>query len=347
MAKKQIRAAVIGLGWPGKEHLKGYKACADVEVAAVCDWDAALLGTVAAEFGVTRTYTDYKEMLAKERLDAVSVCVPNYEHAELAIDGVKAGANVLCEKPPAMTVAEARAMAAAAQKAKRVLMYALVMRFFPETRFIKDMVTAGELGDIYLAKAGYTRRRGIPLGKDGWFVDKARAGGGAMIDIGVHALDCVWYLMGTPAPVSVTGSAYRKFGHTVPAGTKYDVDDAALALITFANGATLYLEASWAWNLPGGATKMLAGTKGGAQLDPLKVYTEKNGVVVDTALGDASIPAGYGGAPANPFVAEVQHFVDVIRGRTQLLATPEQGVQLMQMLTGVYQSSESGREVRL
>ncbi len=345
--KGKIKAAVIGLGWPGKEHLKGYLACPGVEVAALCDWDEPLLKSVAEQYKIAKTYTDYRKMLADEDLDAVSVCVPNYEHAELTIAALKAGTNVLCEKPPAMSVAEAKTMAQTASKSKRMLMYALVMRFSPETRFAKDMITAGELGDIYLAKAGYTRRRGIPLGRANWFVDSERSGGGAMIDIGVHALDCVWYLMGNPKPVSVSGVTYQKFGHCVPKGVKYDVDDASMALVKFENGASLFLEASWAWNLPGGATKQLAGTKGGLQLDPLRIHTEKKGIVVDTTLGDKSIPAGYGGAPENPFVGEVMHFCDAIRGKAKLIATAEQGVQLMQMLRGIYESSESGREVRM
>jgi len=346
---KKIGVSIIGLGWPGVEHLKGYRACDDCEVVALCDWDEHLLEKVAGEYSVAadRTYSDYREMIARDDVDAVSVCVPNYEHAELTLECLSAGKHVLCEKPPAMTADEARGMAEAAGREGRVLMYALVMRFTPETRFLKGLIDAGELGEIYLAKAGYTRRRGIPLGKDNWFVDRARSGGGAMIDIGVHALDCVWYLMGTPRPVSVSGSAYRKFAHTLPAGVKYDVDDAAMALIKFANGASLFLEASWAWNLPPGTMKLLAGTKGGAQLDPLKIYTESDGVVLDTELAASGMPAAYGGGKTNPFHAETDHFVHVIQGAEDLLATPEHGIHLMQMLNAVYASAETGKEVRL
>lgn len=347
MKKTKVRAAVIGLGWAGREHLKGYQACRQAEVAAICDWDEPLLKQVAGDFGVKRTYTDYKEMFAREDIDCVSVCVPNYEHAELSIASLKAGKHVMCEKPPAMNSAETRKMAAAAAAAKKVLMYGLVMRFYPATRFLKDLINAGELGDIYLGKAGYTRRRGIPLGKDNWFVDKARSGGGALIDIGVHALDCVWYLMGTPKPVAVMGAAYSKFGHTVPAGVKYDVDDAAMGLIKFANGAVLYLESSWAWNLPGTALKQIAGTKGGADLEPFRVFTEKKGILVDSTPAEGGMPAGYGSGPANPFHGEIAHFVGVIRGEQKPVSTPEQGVQIMQMLEAIYTSQATGREVRL
>ncbi|MFA6110249.1 MAG: Gfo/Idh/MocA family oxidoreductase [Candidatus Latescibacterota bacterium] len=346
MAAK-VRAAVIGLGWPGKEHLKGYQACSGAEVVAVCDWDEPLLAQVADEFGVKQRFTDYKEMIASPEIDVVSVAVPNYEHAPLTIDCLKAGKHVLCEKPPAMNAPEAQAMADAAKAGRKTLMYAFVMRWYPQVRYLKSLIEAGELGDVYLGKAGYTRRRGIPRGKDNWFIDKKRAGGGALIDIGVHALDCVWYLMGTPKPVYVMGSAYHQFGYTVPEEITFDVDDAAVGLIRFANGATLFLEASWAWNLPGTAVKQIAGTKGGADLEPFRLFTEKNGVVLDTDLAQGGMPEGYGDAPSNPFFGEVAHFVEVVSGRARLIATPEQGVQLMQMLDAVYASSETGKGVAL
>ena len=210
MADK-IRAAIIGLGWPGNEHLKGYNACAHTEVVAICDWDEPLLHRIGDQYGIQRRFADYKEMIACNDIDAVSIAVPNYEHALLTIDCLEAGKHVLCEKPPAMNAQEAERMAAAARASGRVLMYALVMRFGAEVRYVKALVEAGELGEIYLGKAGYTRRRGIPRGKENWFIDRQRAGGGALIDIGLHALDCVWYLMGTPKPVYVMGSAYQHF----------------------------------------------------------------------------------------------------------------------------------------
>ena len=133
----------------------------------------------------------------------------------------------------------------------------------------------------------------------------------------------------------------------MPKDITVDGDDAAMGLIRFANGATLYLEASWAWNLPGGATTQIAGTRGGADLEPFRLFTERNGVSLDTALGRDGMPAGYGDAPANPFCGEVAHFADVIRGDAELIATPEQGIQIMQMLDAIYASSASGQGVCL
>jgi predicted dehydrogenase len=159
-------------------------------------------------------------------------------------------------------------------------------------------------------------------------------------------LDQTWYLMGCPKPVSITGSVYQKFKHSVPKGVRYTVDDAAFGLIRFANDATLLLEATWAWHLPTSRTGRLAGTKGGVDLDPLTFYTDDDGVPVNITPQARELvfqpPAG----PTN-FPGETAHFVDCCLNRKKCICSAEHGVQLMQMLDGIYQSAKTGREVRL
>lgn len=335
---KPVKIGIIGLGWPGREHLKGYKTFPEAQVVALCDMNQELLAQQAKEHGVAQTFTSHVEMLKKAELDAVSVCLPNFLHAPIALDALKAGKHVICEKPPAMNAKEAEAMAAAAKKGGKVLMYALCMRFMGVSKTVRAYVDAGEFGDVYFGRAVYHRRRGIPIGAKGWFVDKSRAGGGSLIDIGVHALDCVWWLMGSPKPVSVSGSAYSKFAHTVPKGIKYDVDDSAFALIKFDNDATLILEASWALNQRGGGIKQIAGTKGGAEFDPLVIFTERNGMQVDITPKPPQ---------NNPFADQVRHFVDCVQNNKEPIASARQGILLMKMLDAVYESSRTGKEVRI
>ncbi len=333
-----VRAAVIGLGWPGMQHLKGYIADARAEVIAVCELDKAHAQQVAAQYNIPHIYTDHGEMLANKEIDAVSVCLPNFLHAPMTIDALNAGKHVLCEKPPACNAAEAQAMADAATQNGKTLMYALVQRFGGSTQRLKQLIDNGELGDVYFGKAGYVRRRGIPIGKGGWFVDKARAGGGALIDIGVHALDCVWWLMGSPKPVEIMGAAYSHFGHLVPDNVKYDVDDATFAQIHFQNGASLVLETTWALNLPGDNYIKIAGTKAGASLNPFTLYTEENGKEVDKPLE----------APdRNSFDEEVKHFVACLVEGKEPISSAEQGVILMQMLDAIYESAAKGGSVQI
>jgi len=337
MAKK-INVGIVGMGWPGREHLKGYKQCANTEVVALCDMNTELAQQQADEHGVAAVYADHKKMLKEAGIDAVSVCLPNFLHAPIGLDALRAGKHVICEKPPALNAGEARRMAAAAKAGGLTLQYALSQRFVGANKLAKDYIDKGELGDIYFARAVYHRRRGIPLGTQSWFVNKKLSGGGALIDIGVHALDAAWWLMGTPKPVSVSGNAYQQFKHVVPKGTQFDVDDSAFGLIKFDNGATLILECSWALNLPSRSAIQIAGTKGGVELNPLKIYVEREGVQLDVT---PEVPGG------DVFAGQMGHFIECIQTNKTPLMSGEQGVQLMQMLDAIYKSSASGKEVRI
>jgi predicted dehydrogenase len=335
---KELRVGVIGLGWPGTEHLKNYKRLSGVTVTALCDLQKGLLAERATEHDVPRTYTSYKRMLTGADVDAVSIAVPNDLHAPMALAALKAGKHVLCEKPPAMTAAQATQMAAAAKKGGCTLMYALCQRFSGESLALKAYIDAGDLGEIQFARAVYHRRRGIPLGTKGWFVNKRRSGGGVLIDNGVHALDRSWWLMGNPKPVSVTASTYANFTHTVPQGIKCDVEDSAYTMYKFANGATLIVEVTWARNLPGGSSLEVAGTQGGATDNPLTIYTERHGQVIDIR---PEVPE------ADRFAGEVTHFIDCIRRKRTPGPSADNGIWLMKMLQGAYQSAKTGKEVRL
>ena len=332
----KVGAAIVGLGWPGIQHLKGYIADPRSEVIAVCDLDKGHAQEVATEYKIPRVYTNHLEMLENGDIDAVSVCLPNFLHAPISIAALNAGKHVLCEKPPARSAQEAKAMADAAAENDKTLMYALVQRFDGSTQTLKQLVREGELGEIYFGKAGYVRRRGVPVGREGWFVDKERSGGGALIDIGVHALDCVWWLMNSPRPVEVMGTSYSHFEHLVPDDVKYDVDDATFAQIRFENGATIILETTWALNLPGDNYIKIAGTKAGASLSPFTLYTEADGQELDKSLDAPSI---------NGFDEEVKHFVGCIVNEKVPISSAEQGIMLMQMLDGIYESAQKGRSV--
>jgi predicted dehydrogenase len=200
----------------------------------------------AEEFGVKNVFTDYREMLSMDGIDAVSVCVPNHLHSTMAIDAFEAGKHVICEKPLAITPAEGEAMVAAGKKAGKLFMTAFNNRFRGDTQLLKKMIESGELGDIYYAKTGWIRRKGIP-GMGGWFTTKAKSGGGPLIDIGVHVLDLAMWLMGNPKAVTVSGSTYAQFGpkgeglggwgHAEENGT-FDVEDLAAGFIRMDTGAT-------------------------------------------------------------------------------------------------------------
>ncbi len=345
--KTKVRAAIVGAGI-GRAHAEGYVADPRAELVAICDKDGARAEQFAKDFNVPEIYTDHKEMLKKSKLDCVSIGTPNAFHVPIALDCLEAGLNVLCEKPMSVTAKEALKIKAwrDSQKKPPLFVMAMCQRFRNEAKYVKQMVDSGEFGDIYFARTGWLRRTGIP-GYGGWFTTKALAGGGALIDIGVHALDLTWYLMGKPTPVSAVGVSFDKFGGqgkglggwgTHVTGGTFDVDDNTFGMIRFANGAAIQLEATWASFVEREQGVFeLFGEKAGCTLDPFRLFTEKDGVQQDVT---PHIP------PSGSWIAaEVRAFVDcLLEGKTPV-ATEEDGIWLMKMLDAIYESAAKGKEV--
>lgn len=353
----------IGVGVCGariaRNHITGYQAIDGVEVLCVAGPDIDRVRQVANDFRVPRVVEDYREMLRMDDIQAVSICVPNKYHASMSIDALNAGKHVLCEKPPAINGDEAQRMVDAARANDRLLMVAFNNRFSANTLALKAIIDAGTLGPIYYAKACWLRRAGIP-GFGGWFTNKAVAGGGALIDIGVHMLDLALYSMGYPQPVSVVGSTYREFGSrgkgvmAAWAATDlvmtnvFDVDDLSVGLVKFANGATLLIEASWAGHQELGDDLQLHlfGRDGGARMlmpdyrkaDCVRVFTDIAGRPVDIAPRFSM---------DDEYAREVAHFIACIREGTEPIAPGEQGVILMRIVDAIYESAETGRQVML
>ena len=212
MAKKKLGIGIIGSGGIAQNaHMPGYAAVPDLcKIVAVADVNADAAKVAAEKFNVKHVFSDYKKLLEMDEVDAVSVCTPNYLHHEPTIKAFQAGKHVLCEKPIAMNAREAAEMVAAGRKAKKKFMVGYNLRFAPTNQLLKKYIDAGDLGEIYFARAQALRRRGIP----GWgvFIDKSKQGGGPLIDIGVHILDLTLWLLGHPKPVAASGQTYAKFG---------------------------------------------------------------------------------------------------------------------------------------
>ncbi len=337
MAKK-VTVGVVGLGM-GRHHLREFAACPRAEILALCDIDQSRLRTAQEEFGAKHVFTDYRKMLQLPGLQAVSVVTPNRLHMPQTIAALQAGLHVMCEKPLAMNYAQAQRMVAEAKRRRRILMMHYNGRFCPESFFLKRYVEEGRLGRIYFAKAAYIRRRGIPrLGS--WFTQKAQSGGGALIDIGVHALDLALWLMGYPKPVEVVGGVYAKFGPALASKTQpFDVDDLSCGLIRFADGATLFLEASWHSNIARDAFSVhLLGTKAGAERNGgVHIYGEEAGATVDWT------PQRY----TERVPSAQEHFVDCILSGRKPIAPGEEGMQTVRILEAIYKSAARGRAVHL
>ncbi|MEM7119505.1 MAG: Gfo/Idh/MocA family oxidoreductase [Chloroflexota bacterium] len=343
----KLRVGVIGLGM-GKGHIRGYSTHPQAEVVAIADLDEQRLAEVGDEYGIIGRYTNANEMIANEQLDVVSVATPNKFHKEYTIAAFEAGCHVLCEKPMAMNADEGREMLAASKAADKRLMINFSFRFSEPSFALKAQVESGIIGDVYFARTVWHRRRGIPR-FGGWFGQKALSGGGPLIDLGVHRLDLALWLMGYPKPTWVMASTYNPIATRLAeeANVKYDVEDLAVALIKFENGATVEVEASWATNIKEKEfmeTRLL-GTKAGlVQRNLNEGYQFEAELFVENAGYQFDMKVH---PPLKPAPNPMYHFIDSIVNDVPHIATGEEGLLVMQLLDAIYESAETGEPVQI
>lgn len=349
MKNGQIGVGIVGLGWPGQKHAEGLQAGETGYLRACADSDEKRRNQFVSRFQPEHVYVNQEELLADPEVDAVVTCLPNYLHFSSTLAALEAGKHVMCEKPPTLNAGEMRVLHEEAAKRKLIYFFGRQSRFSSQMLAARQLVSEGRLGDIYFGKAIFIRSRGIPAGLGGWFTDKARAGGGALIDLGVHALDAAWYLLGTPRPKSVSGRVFQNFRHLAPQST-FDVDDSAYGMITFEGGTVLHFEVSWAGNLTDDIPEsgwtgrelintLLQGTKGTIRLHPFALFESQ-----DETIAKVEIEAT---PEVNPFALQIQNFLDAIRGTAVAINDSRQALYLMEMLDAVYLSSTTGREIPL
>lgn len=335
-----IKVGIVGTGGISRLHANGYKKCPDVEIKAISDISEAHSKRFAEDYGIKNIYTDYKEMLKDDEIEAISICTPNALHAPVAIAAFEAGKHVICEKPISTNAEDARAMVAAGKKSGKIFMMGFNNRFRGDTQLLKKCIENGDLGEIYYAKTGWLRRKGIP-GMGGWFTTKALSGGGPLIDLGVHVLDLTLWLMGNPKPVYVVGSSYAKFGPEIAKqkGGTFDVEDLATGMVKLENGATIFVETSWHSHVEKERIySQLIGTKGGAELDPLRIYTDVNGNSADVLLQHPSV-SGH--------EMEIIHFIECIKENKTPIAIGEHGLHIQLILDAIYESTVTGKGVEI
>ncbi len=340
-----VRIGLIGAGTIGRIHAKTMGKAKGAELAAIVDVDEGRAESLAKEHGLKKFYTDYLEMLEKESPDAVFVATPNYLHAKMTTDSLSRGAHVFCEKPIAMNAAEAQAMIDAKRKYGKMLMLGMVQRFTCEAETIREVVRAGTLGNIYYTDVTLLRRMGIP-GMRSWFTTKEFSGGGPLADIGPHALDLALWVQDFPRPVSAKAYAYSKLGPQErglgtwgipePIG-RFDVEDLVVALVELENGGVMSIQLSWAlYTIEDTFNCILSGEKAGASVRPPKIFTETSGKWTETSFQCPQV---------DPYLKEIQHFVDCITESKEPMPRPEQGLVVMKVIDAIYKSASTHKEV--
>ncbi|GAB4024166.1 Gfo/Idh/MocA family protein [Spirosoma koreense] len=336
-----FRAAIIGGGnIADANHIPVLKQLPDqVELVAVCSRDLAKARSLADKHGIANAYNDTREMYRECPLDLVVVCTPNNLHYPQTMEALANNCHVFCEKPPAIDARQAREMADLATQKGLMLAYNFQLRQAPEWALLTRCKADGLLGDIYHIKANFLRRRGIP----GWgyFTNKAMQGGGPLIDLGVHVLDLALHALDYAVPDQVLGNTYDFIGKAGGKGLlgdwnpqQFEVEDAAMAYLSFPNKASIMLSSSFALNMQAEKERNLQifGSKGGATLFPFTLHTELAGELADVQfpfLEDTDIQ-----------LKNTMAFLDACQGKPSNVCTAEQGAILQEIVERIYQSAQ-------
>ncbi len=347
----KIKIGIVGAGNIAQNaHLPVYMKRDDVEITAIADLNLERAKAAAAKFNIPSAYASVEDLLEKEKdIDCIDVCVWNRSHAPVSIAAAKAGKAVLCEKPLSLNMEHAHMMEEAIGKAGTLFMIGLVNRYRNDVSLVREMFDQGKFGNVYYATASYVRRRGTPIG---WFTDTSKSGGGPVIDIGVHAIDRTWYMMGCPKPVRLSANISNAIGDFKTKGvsrwlaldsdvTAFDTEDSAAGVIHFENGALMLFECSWALNASPREYSEICGSSAGAKLDAehLTIYGEDCGYLSDQTPSF--------NRHQNPFENEIAHFIDCFRNGKQPISGMKDAVAIQSMLMGIYESAKLGREISL
>ncbi|PYO68391.1 MAG: hypothetical protein DMD69_06755 [Gemmatimonadetes bacterium] len=331
-----VRVAVVGAGAIAQvAHLPVLRKLPGVEVAAICDNDVSKAQALAARFEVRDAFDDIEEVLRYGHADAIAICTPNHLHEIHVVAALAAGCHVLCERPLALTVAGVERVLQASEKYGKRVMVGMNHRFRSDVQAVRGFLAGGDLGALQAIRSGwYTFQPSRQL--LGWRLRRPEAGGGAFLDLGLQLLDLGLWLAGWPAPKRVAAHMVGQ--------AKDSVEDMATALVVCENGVSISMDVSW--RHLGAAERFwfdLVGTKGSATVQPLRVFKDAHGTVIDAT------PTGASGREtpfAQSYRAEWTYFLAVIKGDVNA-PPPRDQLALHRVLDAVYRSADEGRDVLL
>ncbi|MGQ9611066.1 MAG: Gfo/Idh/MocA family protein [bacterium] len=346
---KKVRTCIVGMGI-GRPNGQAIARNPRGEIVALCDLFEDRMKDFAKSLPNSKDikfYTDYKKMCKDPDIDAVFVGTPNQMHVPIALEAVKHNKHVMVTKPLSDSEQAALKLVKSAESAGVVNMMSLSTRFSGNCIYLGELAREKYFGDIYYARARSIRRSGIPA----WNLGFIKKGGGAFRDMGVHVLDAVWWIMGMPKPISVTGVAGAKFG---PRGRgywdfsqvseeiykQYEADDYAGGFIRFESNIGLQVESFWASHQPEDFQLEIFGDEAGAKLNPLTLYTtNKFGTAEDIRVNLGHQPEAWDNI--------ANHFIECILDGKECQAPLRHGLIVQQMMEAVLKSAETGKEIRL
>lgn len=347
-----IRVGIIGAGQIATHHMNTYKGMPQVKMVAVSDLFPEKLKTAQERFGIPNTYADFRELLKRDDIDAVDVCVHNNKHAPIAIAALEAGKHVYCEKPMAGTYRDAEDMYNAAKKHNRKLSIQMTTVFSVESRAAKRLIDDGQLGRIYYTRSFGYRRRGRPF-VDGYgtanFVDKSICAGGALFDMGIYHIANMLFLVGNPKVLTVTGATHQELDMYEDRRTfsNFSVEEMGLGWARLEGGISFDIEETWAVHHDGQESSKVLGSKGGIRLNPLTFFSSLADMPMSSTFDlGGSDTRWHACFPKSVWYDSSQHhWVGALLGEVDLLPTHEFALNTALISEGIFMSTRLGREL--
>jgi predicted dehydrogenase len=348
----RVRVGVIGVGQIGKHHLDNYKKVPSAEVVAIADVNQAEAERVGSVYGIPNVYTDFRQLLARDDIQAVDVCVHNNYHMPISVAAMEAGKDVFCEKPMAGAYVDALKMWNTAQQLGRKFSIQFITMYHNETKAAKYLIDEGHLGNIYHARSYGHRRRGRPY-VDGYgsptFVQKQHSAGGALYDMGVYHISTLLYLIGNPDVKRISGKTYQEteIDEKRRTASGYNVEELGLGFIRFAGGLTMDILEAWAVHMDKFDGSMILGSQGGLRIEPFGFFR---------AIGDLDLNATASmdafewrlhtvRENGDAYDGPQHHWIAALQGRVPLMPTAACALNTMLISEGIYLSDRLGREV--
>lgn len=347
--KDVIRVGIIGIGGTMARTTAVLAAEPGVELVALADPDMERRRRVLETLADVEWFDDYRQMFHACDLDAVCIGLPTWMHASVSQEAIALGLHVLCEKPPANDAAELIPLTELAVKKGLTYMFVRQSRFTPQLMEGRRLVETGALGEVYCAETRWIRTRWFS--QRGWRHDKAK-GGGVLLDLGIHAIDNVWFMMGCPQPTEITAALYTKFSDIAPPEQTYTADDAACGFIRFAGGSTLHFTVAFSMNtanrdIPAAGSDIVKSEIQEFQLYGTKAGLENGKLLLGSPDGVRVEPIKTAPQEADNITLQAREFLRAIRENDTPLNSGSQAVMLMQMLEGAMHSSETGSAVTI
>jgi predicted dehydrogenase len=333
---EKTKVAIIGLGGISQLiHLPKLSKFKDVEITAISEINKNRLDIIGDKFNVKNRFQDYNKMLREVEVDAVIIATPTNTHKQVAIDCLKAKRNIFIEKPIARKYEEAKAIYDEAKKNnKQIVMVGMNQRFRPEAMLLKSILKTGEIGDLYFLKTAWAREQSS---REKWMLKKSESGGGVLLDLGIVLLDLAMWLYDYREVISVSAQHFYLMTE--------EVEDTAVAFIRCKDSSVIGIEVSW---VPKPVNEQMVltvyGSKGWAQLNPLKVYKRINDQYIDYSPAQIKDEKGIF---KKSYENELRYFIGAIRGDYPVISTIEEAVLRMSLVESIYKSAETKSEVKI